>query len=192
MIRSFLAIELPDTIQTRLGEIEKDLESASADVRWVSPEKIHLTLKFFGSIEEAKIESIMDAIRRPVEETRTFEIRARGTGAFPGLRNPRVVWVGLDDPDGRLRDFQKQLDACLEKVGFEAESRDFRPHLTLGRVRSNRGKEGLIRKIEKHREEEVGVFRVEKVTLFKSDLRPTGSIYTPLREVRLDTERGLS
>jgi len=192
LIRSFLAIELPETIQTSLGEIEKDLESASADVRWVSPEKIHLTLKFFGRIEEAKIESIMDAIRELVEETRTFEIRTRGTGAFPGLRNPRVVWVGLDDPDGRLRDFQKQLDACLEKVGFEAESRDFRPHLTLGRVRSNRGKEGLVRKIEKHREEEVGVFRVEKVTLFKSDLRPTGSIYTPLREVRLDNERGLS
>jgi RNA 2',3'-cyclic 3'-phosphodiesterase len=185
LIRSFLAIELPDTIQTRLGEIEKDLESASADVRWVSPEKIHLTLKFFGSIEEAKIESIMDAIRRPVEETRTFEIRARGTGAFPGLRNPRVVWVGLDDPDGRLRDFQKQLDACLETVGFEAETRDFRPHLTMGRVRSNRGKEGLIAKIEKHREEELGVFRVEKVTLFKSDLRPTGSIYTPLKQMRL-------
>ena len=187
MIRSFLAIELPATVQTKIGKIEEDVGSTSADVRWVSPGKIHLTLKFFGNIEESKIDSIVAAIKGPIGTAKPFHLSVRGTGAFPNLKNPRVIWIGLVDAEGILAPLQKEVESSLEKIGFEPEDRPFRPHLTLGRVKSNRGKEELIGSVEKYREEEIGTFQVEKIVLFKSDLTPTGPIYTPLREVRLGT-----
>jgi RNA 2',3'-cyclic 3'-phosphodiesterase len=185
LIRSFLAIELPAAIQMKIGRIEEDLKSTSADVRWVSPEKIHLTLKFFGNIEEQSIDSIVEAVKGHVTDMRPFQIVVRGTGAFPNLKNPRVIWVGLVDKEGVLASFQKSADISLAKIGFQPEDRPFRPHLTMGRVRSNRGREELIRRVGKYREEEVGEFEAERVILFKSDLTPSGSIYTRLREVRL-------
>jgi 2'-5' RNA ligase len=172
-------------IQTKIGKIEGELRSTSADVRWVSPEKIHLTLKFFGNIEESKVDSIVEAVKGSIRTAEPFQLSVRGTGAFPGPKNPRVIWIGLVDGSGVLVPLQKAVDASLEKIGFQPEDRPFRPHLTLGRVRSNRGKEELIRSVEKYREEEVGAFLVERAVLFKSDLTPVGPVYTPLREVKL-------
>jgi 2'-5' RNA ligase len=93
--------------------------------------------------------------------------------------------MGLLNGKEFLTHFQKQLEEELEKVGFESEERAFHPHLTLGRMRSSRGKEELISRMERHKEEEFGDFQVERIILFKSDLRPTGPIYTPLRELKL-------
>ena len=185
LIRSFLAIELPATIQANIGKIEEAAKTTSADVRWVSPGRIHLTLKFFGNIEELKIDSIAAAIRGPVSAAKPFHLNVRGTGAFPNLRSPRIIWIGLVDEEGRLAALQKEVESSLEKIGFEPEDRPFRPHLTLGRVKSSRGKEELARCVEKYREEEIGTFQVEKIVLFKSDLTPAGPIYTPLREIKL-------
>lgn len=89
------------------------------------------------------------------------------------------------DGNGMLALFQRKLEIQFEKIGFQAEDRPFHPHLTLGRVKSSRGKEELIGRIEKYREEEFGDFQVEKVFLFKSELRPAGPIYTPLKEMKL-------
>ena len=94
-----------------------------------------------------------------------------------GLVNGKEVLVSL----------QKQIEIQLEKIGFQLEDRPFHPHLTLGRTRSSRGKEELVGKMEKHRDEEFGDFQIERVVLFKSDLRPTGPVYTPLREIKLGT-----
>lgn len=185
MFRSFLAIELPSTILHRIGDVQRDLKASKADVRWVSPENIHLTLKFFGTIEEWKIESITKAIEAPVKATPPLSVLVRGMGAFPGLRNPRVIWAGLNNGKEVLISFQKRLDGALQKIGFPPEDRTFHPHLTLGRLRSNYGKEDLIRVMEKYRDEVFGHFQVETVILFKSDLTPQGPIYTKLKEVRL-------
>jgi 2'-5' RNA ligase len=84
-----------------------------------------------------------------------------------------------------LTSLQKQIEMCLEKIGIQPEDRPFHPHLTLGRMKSSRGKEGLVGRMERHREEDFGDFQVERVVLFKSDLKPSGPIYTPLRELRL-------
>jgi 2'-5' RNA ligase len=185
LIRSFLAIEIPREIQKKIEEVEEDLKSSHADVRWVTPEKIHLTLKFFGNIEESKIEPIVRSIEGPIQTTPSFFLKVRGVGAFPHLKNPRVIWMGLVDGKEALTHFQKQLEEALEKIGFESEKRAFHPHLTLGRMRSSKGREELIGRMEKHKEEEFGDLQIERVVLFKSDLRPTGPIYTPLREIKL-------
>lgn len=185
MIRSFLAIELPNPILKKIEEVQGDLRSTRADVRWVNPEKIHLTLKFFGNIEESRIDLILKSIEEPVRNTLPFSLRVLGVGAFPNLKNPRVVWMGLVDGKDVLTSFQKQIENQLGKIGFQSEDRPFHPHLTLGRMKSSRGKEDLVGRMEKHKEEEFGDLPVERVVLFKSDLRPTGPIYTPLRELRL-------
>ena len=185
MIRSFLAIELPRTIQKKIEEVQGDLRSTHADVRWVNPEKIHLTLKFFGNIEESRIDPIFKSIEEPIRNTLPFSLKVRGLGAFPNLKNPRVIWMGLVDGREVLISFQKQIETQLEKIGFQPEDRPFNPHLTLGRMKSSRGKEELVGRMEKHKEEEFGDFQVERVILFKSDLRPTGPIYTPLKDLKL-------
>jgi len=185
LIRSFLAIELPKPILRKIEEVQGDLRSTRADVRWVNPEKIHLTLKFFGNIEESRIEPIFKSIEEPIRNTLPFSLEVRGVGAFPHLRNPRVIWMGLVDGREALVSFQKQIETQLEKIGFQPEDRPFHPHLTLGRMKSSRGKEELVGRIERHKEEEFGDFQVERVILFKSDLKPSGPIYTLLKEIKL-------
>ena len=185
MIRSFLAIELPRTIQEKIEEIQEDLKSTHADVRWVSPEKIHLTLKFLGNIEESKIEPIVKSIEGSIQATPPFSLKAKGMGAFPYLKNPRVIWMGLTDGKEKVISLQQRLEGLLEKIGFKAEDRSFQPHLTLGRVKTSRGREELVRGIEKYREEEFGDFHVETILFLESDLRPSGPIYTPLKEMKL-------
>jgi 2'-5' RNA ligase len=188
LIRSFLAIELPKSILKKIDEVQGDLRSTHADVRWVNPEKIHLTIKFFGSVEESRIDSIFKSIEEPIRDTSPFSIKVRGIGAFPNLRNPRVIWMGLADGREVLISLQKQIEAQLEKIGFEPEDRPFHPHLTLGRMKSSRRKEELAGKMERHKEEEFGDLKVERVVLFKSDLRPSGPIYTPLGDVKLGSK----
>ncbi len=185
LIRTFLAIELPRALLRKIEEVQGGLRSSQADVRWVTPENLHLTLKFFGNIDESQIEPIVQSMDQAVQETPPILLRAKGMGAFPNLRNPRVIWIGFDEGKEALTSFQRKLEIEFEKVGFPREDRSFHPHLTLGRVRSNKGKEDLIKRMEGYREEEFGEVQVEKVILFKSDLRPSGPIYTPLREVRL-------
>ena len=184
MIRSFLAIEIPVTVLEKIEKIQEDLKSSRADVRWVNPGKIHLTLKFFGNIEESKVESIVESIGGPVHTTSPFSLQAKGLGAFPHFRNPRVVWLGLVDRQQILIPLQKQLEDQLEKIGFQREDRPFQPHLTLGRTTSSRGRDELVGRMEKYREEEFGEFQVEGVTLFKSELNPSGPIYTRLKELK--------
>jgi len=185
LLRAFLAIELPGTIQKKIEEVQKDLKLSLADVRWVAPENIHLTLKFFGNIEESDIEPILESIGKPARKTLPFSLKVGGIGGFPNLKNPRVIWMGLEDRMGILVNFQGQLEKESEKTGFQSEERSFHPHLTLGRMKSNRGRSELVGRMERLKEEVFGDFQVEKVVLFKSDLTPVGPIYTPLREVRL-------
>jgi 2'-5' RNA ligase len=185
LIRSFLAIELPEPILRKIGEVQESLRSSHADVRWTNPDKIHLTLKFFGNIEESRIDPIFKSIEKPIRNTPPFSLKVRGVGAFPRLKNPRVIWIGLLDERETLTSLQKEIEAYLEKIGFQPEDRPFHPHLTLGRAKSDRGREELVGRMEGRREEEFGDFEVERVVLFKSELRPSGPIYTPLGELRL-------
>ena len=144
LIRSFLAIELPGHIVKKIEEVQKDLKSSRADVRWVSPEKIHLTLKFFGDIEEARIESIIKAIEDPVRKTPPFSLLVRGMGAFPQLKNPRVIWMGLVDPKGALAPFQKEVEVKLNEIGFRSRRPCFPtpPDAWEGKIEPGKGRTG--------------------------------------------------
>ncbi|MFH1624747.1 MAG: RNA 2',3'-cyclic phosphodiesterase [Pseudomonadota bacterium] len=180
-IRSFLAIELPRKIVDKLEEIQKGLRSSGASVKWVRPESIHLTLKFFGNIEPKMIDDISRVVTKVAAKINAFDLEVKGVGAFPDMSHPRVVWVGLESSGGTLGILHKEVGTNLEEIGFAPEGRAFTAHLTLGRVKSLKEKRQLIQEMEKFKKYELGSFRVENLILFKSELRPSGAVYTKLR-----------
>lgn len=184
-IRSFLAIKLPPTIAKGIERVQYDLKQSHGDVRWVEPSRIHLTLKFFGNIDEGACDEIMDAVGRAASEVKSFSLAVKGLGAFPSVRNPRVIWLGVEDGGGVLKPLQGAVEERLQEIGYPREEREFKPHLTLGRVRSGKGKTGLLNRMEDLFHTDLGEFRVGRLVLFKSDLRPTGPIHTELRALKL-------
>ena len=184
-IRSFLAIELPPAITEGIERVQGDLKQSHADVRWVDPSRIHLTLKFFGNIEEVACDEIMDAVGKAALGVMPFTLAVKGLGAFPSIRNPRVIWLGVEDGGHVLKPLQGAVEERLHQIGYPKEERDFKPHLTVGRVRSGKGKSELLRRMEHFLGDDLGELRVERIVLFKSDLRPTGPIYTELGALKL-------
>ena len=181
-LRTFIAVELPDSLHKELAQLETILRRSGADVKWVNPENIHITLKFLGYVTPEnikKIEKLLDGLARPFAP---FSITAEGIGAFPKLLYPRVIWVGIKDTSGKIKEIAEKLDDALLKLGFEKESREFTAHLTLGRVRSLKNKEKLKELIEKNPFSCDIDIQVGKVVLFKSTLTQSGSIYTKLHE----------
>jgi len=184
-IRSFIAIPLNAEIIFHLEKAQKELRALPTDVKWVNPTSIHLTLKFLGNVEEGNVEDIARGIQNGVKGVKTWSTAVRNMGAFPFLKNPRVVWIGIEDQSGQLVRLQNQIEQEMSKLGFAEEKRTFSPHLTLGRVRSSRGKDELVKYLLDERERVFGEINVDRVILFKSELKPTGAIYTVLKEFTL-------
>lgn len=183
-MRSFIAIELPKTMQSVLSDIQRDFKKSDADVRWVRPENIHLTLKFLGTVEESMIRSITDVLKKASGKSRAFTLALSGVGIFPDVRSPRVVWIGTKEC-AVLIDLQRDIEEGLALLGFEREKRKFTAHLTLGRFKSARGKRTLMEILETCRGREFGSFGVGSISLMKSDLSQAGAKYMRIAEVWL-------
>lgn len=184
-IRAFIACEIPESVLENVSKVQEDLRKLDLDVSWTRVSGIHITLKFLGDIEEEYIDKIAAIIEEASKGQSPFEISIKGSGAFPNLKNPRVIWIGVEDGTKGLTRLQQPLDYGLNALGFEPEEREFRPHLTLGRVKGPRGKERLSAAVSELREIELGSFAVDRVILYKSELKPTGAVYTKLKEVIL-------
>ncbi len=184
-VRAFIACDIPDLFLEKISSVQDRLKGLDADVTWTKTGGIHITLKFLGDIEEGYIDKVAAVIEEASKGQTPFEISIKGSGAFPNLKNPRVVWIGVEDVAKVLSKLRQGLDDRLKALGFEPEEREFRPHLTLGRVKGPRGKERLSAVISELREIELGSFAVDRVILYKSELKPTGAVYTKLREVIL-------
>jgi len=188
-IRSFIAIEVPQDLKSRMEEVQRELRRTEADVKWVRPDAIHLTLKFLGSIRQEDVERISQAVRPVIGLWQPFEVCIRGMGCFPNLRNPRVVWVGVDRGKESLASLKEQVEKRMIELSFPPEDRPFSPHLTLGRVRSLRGKGDLSQAVESRKGVEVGIFQAREVILFRSELKPSGAVYTKLKEFPMGKEQ---
>ncbi len=178
-MRCFIAIDLPEAIKESIGNLIKELRQAPEDVKWVAPENMHLTLKFLGEVEEKRIGEIKRRLALLCERHRTFSLSLRGTGAFPGLKYPRVLWVGIDAPEELTHIFQ-DIEASLSEMGFEKETRRFSPHLTLGRVRDARTIDLTIKGLSTFKESFFGTIEVHDIVLMQSTLKPTGPEYSKL------------
>ena len=184
-IRTFLAIEIPKEILDQFGRFHYRLgRSMTGVVRWARPGSIHLTLKFFGNITERDIRNIEDALKDKAKAFAPIPVAVGTMGVFPNLSRPRVLWVGITTGLEELTAMQAEIEAALEKAGFPREERAYRPHLTLGRMKSERRIEGLDKAVQEHGDYSAGSFTAEEMILLRSDLKPTGPVYTPLAKFK--------
>jgi len=184
-IRSFIAIEIPERIKRDILQIQERLKGTGADVGWTRPEGIHLTLKFLGYVEEERLVEIQKAIEEASRGFSPFCIEVAGIGVFPNIRYPRVLWIGIRERDDMLKNLQDSIEREAERLGFERDNRGFTPHLTLGRVRSQKNRDGLIKALEEFDRIELGSLNVDGISLMKSDLNPRGAVYTEMWKVLL-------
>lgn len=185
MIRAFLAIDLPASLRSGLAQVQEELKKSGADVRWVPVGNIHLTLKFFGQLPEGEVEPVGRAAQEVAAGQAPFALQVVGAGAFPSLKNPRVVWLGFGGEVLVLAQFYRRLETTLAALGHLAEGRPFHPHLTLGRMRSPKGREQLATMLKELAVAELPPFKVNEIILFRSNLSPQGSTYTPLKVITL-------
>jgi 2'-5' RNA ligase len=184
VIRSFIAIDLSSAVQERLVQVLDQLSSKfdRKIVRWVQVEKIHLTLKFLGDVPVSEIQTIHKILDETLIKQPKFSFEVARLGAFPSIRNPRIIWVGVEAPP-TLTEIKLELDRQLGESGYSKDKKPFSPHLTLGRVsknaRSNEIK-NLSKVIQSSRIGIVGRERVEAVHLFKSVLQPSGAVYSKI------------
>ena len=184
-IRAFIACEIPESVLENVSKVQEGLKKLDSDASWTRVSSIHITLKFLGDIEEEYIAKIAAVIEEASKGQPPFEISIKGSGAFPNLKNPRIIWIGVEDGTKGLTHLQQPLDYGLNSIGFEREEREFRPHLTLGRVKGPRGKERLSAAVSELKDIKAGSFIVDRVILYKSELKPTGAVYAKLKEVTL-------
>ena len=182
-LRLFCAIELPGPLRAKAARYMADLREAAPDVRasWDREEKLHLTLKFFGDVEEDRVPQLKGAIERAASRTSPFELAIHDTGLFPPRGIPRVLWLGVADPYGGLEKLHHYLEDECASLGIERERKRFHPHLTIARLRSPEGARKLAG-IHKSRGFEPEAFQASEVILMRSQLGPHGSRYTKLSQ----------
>lgn len=185
--RLFCAIELPAELRALIAARSEKLRSSAygTAARWEASEKLHLTLKFLGEIETTRLSALALAVQRATERIASFELQLGGPGVFPSRGPARVLWIGLNDPTGRLAALQQKLEAECRKQGFPPETKSFHPHVTIARLRTQAPPLlalHLETAIESRR------FTVREVVIMRSELRPEGSRYTPLASFDLGHE----
>jgi RNA 2',3'-cyclic 3'-phosphodiesterase len=183
-MRTFIAIEIPSEVKSALAALQDDLRRAGADVSWTRPENIHLTLRFLGEVDERRIGEVERVCVDSAAEFRPFTLRLNDTGVFPNARQPRVLWAGLAGEIEKAVEMRKRLNDGLALIGFELEEKDFHPHLTIGRVKSNKNARELLA-LASARQVPALSFVVTEIVLMKSELHPAGARYTPIAKVSM-------
>jgi len=181
-MRLFIALNLPAQERKRIHKAAGPLREADFPVRWLDPETYHLTLKFLGNVRSEMVPVVESVVERVAAETPTFPLAIRGFGAFPTIRRPRVLWVGVE-PVPALRCLKQDLEWALADHGFERETRAFHPHITLGRADEGKGA-GVFRGLDEAAAElkYKGKVQAGSVDLMRSQLSRQGARYTILRE----------
>jgi len=186
MIRTFIAIAIPETVRQQIGKLQSELKTIGGKVRWVKPDSMHLTLKFLGEVPEGDIEKIGNQVQQAIESVEPFALQIVGSGCFPNSKRPRVLWLGISGRADVLKKLAERIEANLVKLGFRRERREFTPHLTLGRVKSISGIAPLIEKMGLL-DFDSEPFEVREILVMKSDLKPTGAEYSVLRKIPLSS-----
>ena len=179
--RIFTAIDISLIAKKKISDYINILRTEFSDLRvgWEKPEKLHLTMKFLGDIDDGQIPELQNAAANTAKKISNFKVEIVGTGVFPAKRNAKILWLGLREASGKLAEINRVLEDECEKIGFLREIRNFKPHLTIGRLREPDKSKILV---EKHLENdfEPVEFMVSEIVIYESKLLPTGSIYTVL------------
>ena len=194
VIRTFIAVDLPAPVLDALGQISAQLQSKLSDtpVRWVDFEKMHLTLKFLGDVSTENISMVERILKSEAAKRPVMEIGIGGIGAFPKMRHPRVIWIGVEAPS-ELFDLRRGIEDGVARLGYNYDKYEFTPHLTLGRI-SRKASASDVRTVGKVLHDFqvgfIGVARIDAVHLYRSDLHPDGAKYTCLYTAELTEPEG--
>jgi 2'-5' RNA ligase len=187
-MRCFVAIDIDDGLRAALGDLQQRLADAvdikKSDVKWVRPETIHLTLKFLGEIKDSDVVEICNVVKEVADRHENFELEMKSVGFF-GTRSARVLWVGTAAGADKLRALAAELEARLAAAGWPPDSRQFKGHLTLCRIRSSKAGIKLARKSEQYRDFKLGSISADSISVYQSRLTPTGPVYTLLGNYKM-------
>jgi 2'-5' RNA ligase len=181
-LRCFVAIEIPEPIKRDIGEFIEILKKYNVDVKWVIHKNLHITLKFLGNTTDVLLTKIREALLNIVLSYEPFYIKIYTIGVFPNRKYPRIIWVGLEDP-GILKKLKNDIEDSMALLGYQKEDKEFIPHLTLGRVRSQKGIINLINELDNFKGKDFGSMNVEGIKLMKSELKPKGAEYSCIYEI---------
>lgn len=185
-VRAFLAIPLPQQLKDAVKTLQRNLRAQIPDARWVRPENLHLTLHFFGDVEQETLENIKVSVLSVKGCKRPFPVEVKGLGAFPNRNRPRILWLGLE-PKDQLRQLHENCREQLQQAGLVTESRPYSPHLTIGRLRQWKPCLTDLNELSASIGGElVGRFSVDRLILFESLLHSDGAEHIPLLTVNLD------
>ncbi len=189
-IRSFLAFDIPDKLRAELGQVIELLTPKVKGIKWVHPDKMHCTIRFFGNVEEDVLMGKLSAvIAREVRHQSPIHLTGHGIGVFPNWRYPKVLWAGLTGETDSLISLHAKLEEAFEEFGLKKDPRELRLHLTLGRAKTPfKDREALTAIVEKMAEKEFGEFDIKELVLYKSDLTREGPIYTALKRFPLGAQ----
>lgn len=187
-LRVFLAADLSPDLCQKVEQLQRHLRGVLPRVNWVRSESIHLTLKFLGNVDPAMVEQLLTAIQ-PIRTTQApINLEIRGLGVFPDVRRPRVLWVGCTGDLPALLNLVSLLECALEPLGFGPGEKSYHPHLTLARIKQDNSKVGsvLTESGLLEQPQNLGVLRIERITLYRSDPSPNGVNYTALWTIPLN------
>lgn len=190
-VRTFVAVEIDEAIRRAAGKLVEELRTASADVGWVAPQNMHLTVKFLGDVTAEKIPQVCDTVAQAVAGVGPFDLEIRGVGAFPNVARPRTLWVGTGGGEAQLNLLAKRVETALVEMGFAREDRPFHGHLTLGRIRRpNQALAALAPMLKQRADLILGQTTVHEVVVFSSQLQRGGPIYEELHRASLKKGTG--
>ena len=182
-LRAFIAVDLPPEIQHNIHRATADLQKKiGLLVRLIPAQNIHLTMKFLGDISPTNVEYLTQMLRAEADSLNCFDIHLGGLGSFPSRKRPRVIYIGIQAP-AELEALQRGIESASRRLGYESEERGFSPHLTIGRVKQNitgPDQQKIRHALEEAKIDSLGASRVDSVHLYRSELKPTGSVYTRL------------
>jgi 2'-5' RNA ligase len=187
-LRTFLAVDLGKSIRDRCVALQDSLARGGADVKWVEPKNLHVTLLFLGEVDDREVPALCKAVASICVSHESFPVSVQGLGCFPNPRRPRVIWVGVGEGGPELVALHDDLEGPLLDLGcYRREERQYTPHITLGRVRGDRTAERLAEALVKQANWQGGVIEAREVRVLSSELTPKGPVYAVLSRAPLKT-----
>lgn len=185
-IRTFIAVDVGEAVRQRAVALQQKLATNTNDVKWVEPDNIHVTLLFLGEVDDRALPSVCRAVATCCQEQAAFSMEIEGVGCFPNARRPRILWVGVGEGTQELIALHDALEAPLLDLGcYRREERKYTPHLTLGRVKSERPSDDLGLAMAKQSTWKGGTVAVDEVLVMSSELRSSGPVYAVLSRAGL-------
>lgn len=181
-MRTFFAVDIEDEIRTSISLLIDDFHKVEKNIKWVKPENIHITIYFFGEVQDTDLNELEIILKNVVKGLQPFIVTIKGISAFPSMERPRVIWIGVQNPTRELNTIYDRINRGLNETGLKIKRdvKGYTPHLTIGRVKGKYDKR-VINEIQDKRDMEFGIFQVKNIILYQSILKREGPIYKPLK-----------